>query len=291
MVKTLLLLTTNSLSIIPRASSLARCHPSSRCVAITEQQNEVGDESTEAPAGEQFASEEKRNESSYKKNYTYEDWLREQAEEQARQARKSSAPNLAVSTMPAFASLEDVIRYFLYEESGLILDAGADKVESSLLVHNLESVAIGKSAIALTTRKQQGFSGEVVVASIASLPFKENAFVRCVCSKGLEILSNTIEVTNALVELSRVCKTTIVALRRYGDSVVHKVIYTRMFVDRMVKGVGIHYGILRREDGDFVIYLLSKSLQSAQSLAMEYAGESVSQKLVGKSRAKRLERD
>ncbi len=172
----------------------------------------------------------------------------------------------------------------------MILDAGADKVESSLLSHNLESVAIGRSVIAMTTRKQEGFSGEVIVASITSLPFKENAFVRCVCSKGLEMLSNTLEVTNALVELSRVCKTTIVALRRYGDSIVHKVIFTRMFVDRLVKGVGIHYGILRREDGDFVIYLLSKSLQSPQSLAMEYAGESISQKLVGRARAKQLDK-
>jgi hypothetical protein len=199
-------------------------------------------------------------------------------------------PNLAVSSLPAFASLEDVIRYFLYEEAGLILDAGADKVESSLLSHNMESVAIGRSEIALTTRRQEGFSGELVVATISSLPFRENAFVRCVCSKGLESLSNTLEVTNALVELSRVCKTTIVALRRYGDSIVHKVIFTRMFVDRLVKGVGIHYGILRREDGDFVIYLLSKSLQSQQSLAMEYAGESISQKLVGRARAKQLDK-
>ena len=117
--------------------------------------------------------------------------------------RKSASPNLAVSSMPAFASLEDVLRYFLYEESGLILDAGADKLESSLIVHNLEAVAVSKSAIALTTRKSEGFSGELIVASITSLPFKENAFVRCVCSKGLESLSNTIEVTNALVELSR----------------------------------------------------------------------------------------
>lgn len=224
----------------------------------------------------------------YKKNYTYEDWLREQAEEQAKQARKAAGPNLAVSSMPAFASLEDVLRYFLYEESGLILDAGADKLESSLIVHNLESVAISRSVIALTTRKSEGFSGEVIVASITSLPFKENAFVRCVCSKGLESLSNTLEVTNALIELSRACKTTIVTLRRYGDSIVHRVIFTRMFVDRLVKGVGIHYGILRREDGDFVIYLLSKGLQSQQSLAMEYAGESVSQKLVGRARAKQL---
>ena len=226
----------------------------------------------------------------YKKNYTYEDWLREQAEEQSRQARKSASPNLAVSSMPAFASLEDVLRYFLYEESGLILDAGADKLESSLIVHNLESVAISKSAIALTTRKANGFSGELVVASITSLPFRENAFVRCVCSKGLESLSNTLEVTNAIVELSRACKTTIVTLRRYGDSIVHRVIFTRMFVDRLVKGVGIHYGILRREDGDFVIYLLSKGLQSQQSLAMEYAGESVSQKLVGRARAKQSQK-
>ncbi len=226
----------------------------------------------------------------YKKNYTYEDWLREQAEEAQREARKAASPNLAVSSMPAFASLEDVIRVlFLYEESGLILDAGADKLESSLIVHNLESVAISKSTVALNTRKSEGFSGEVIVASITSLPFKENAFVRCVCSKGLEGLSNTIEVTNAIVELSRACKTTIVTLRRYGDSIVHRVIFTRMFVDRLVKGVGIHYGILRREDGDFVIYLLSKGLQSQQSLAMEYAGESVSQKLVGRARAKQVE--
>jgi hypothetical protein len=228
---------------------------------------------------------------SYKKNYTYEDWLREQAEEQARQARKAAGPNLAVSSMPAFASLEDVLRYFLYEESGLILDAGADKLESSLIVHNLESVAISKSIIALTTRKAEGFSGEIIVASITSLPFKENAFVRCVCSKGLESLSNTIEVTNALVELSRVSKTTIVTLRRYVDSIVHRVIFTRMFVDRLVKGVGIHYGILRREDGDFVIYLLSKGLQSQQSLAMEYAGEGVSQKVVGRAKAKQVRKD
>jgi len=225
----------------------------------------------------------------YKKNYTYEDWLREQAEEAQREARKSASPNLAVSSMPAFASLEDVLRYFLYEESGLILDAGADKLESSLIVHNLESVAINKSVIALTTRKSEGFSGELLVASITSLPFRENSFVRCVCSKGLEGLTNTIEVTNALVELSRACKTTIVTLRRYGDSIVHRVIFTRMFVDRLVKGVGIHYGILRREDGDFVIYLLSKGLQSQQSLAMEYAGESVSQKLVGRAKAKQVE--
>ncbi|MDG6907498.1 MAG: class I SAM-dependent methyltransferase [Nitrososphaerota archaeon] len=227
---------------------------------------------------------------SYKKNYTYEDYLREQAEEAQHEARKSASPNLAVSSMPAFASLEDVLRYFLYEEAGLILDAGADKLESSLIIHNLESVAISKSMIALTTRKSDGFSGEVIVASITSLPFKENAFVRCVCSKGLEGLSNTIEVTNALVELSRACKTTIVTLRRYGDSIVHRVIFTRMFVDRLVKGVGIHYGILRREDGDFVIYLLSKGLQSQQSLAMEYAGESISQKLVGRAKAKQVER-
>ncbi|HVB12656.1 MAG TPA: hypothetical protein VNE86_05945 [Nitrososphaerales archaeon] len=225
----------------------------------------------------------------YKKNYTYEDWLREQAEEAQREARKSASPNLAVSSMPAFASLEDVLRYFLYEESGLILDAGADKLESSLIVHNLESVAINKSVIALTTRKSEGFSGELLIASITSLPFRENSFVRCVCSKGLEGLTNTIEVTNALVELSRACKTTIVTLRRYGDSIVHRVIFTRMFVDRLVKGVGIHYGILRREDGDFVIYLLSKGLQSQQSLAMEYAGESVSQKLVGRAKAKQVE--
>lgn len=224
----------------------------------------------------------------YKKNYTYEDWLREQAEEQRKQARKTG-PNLAVSSMPSFASLEDVLRYFLYEEAGMILDAGADKLESSLILHNVESVAIGRSVISLTTRKAQGFTGEVIVAAITSLPFKENAFVRCVCSKGLETLTNTMEVTNALVELSRACKTTIVTLRRYGDSLVHRVIFTRMFVDRLVKGVGIHYGILRREDGDFVIYLLSKGLQSQQSLAMEYAGESVSQKLVGRAKAKQID--
>lgn len=259
-------------------------------MATSQQEDEVGSAGQES-SGEYGPSEERPQESSpssggYKKNYTYEDWLREQAEEQARQAKKAAGPNLAVSQMPAFASLEDVLRYFLYEESGLILDAGADKLESSLIVHNLESVAISKSLIALTTKKAGGFSGEVVVASITSLPFRENAFVRCVCSKGLESLSNTIEVTNALVELSRSCKTTIVTLRRYGDSIVHRVIFTRMFVDRLVKGVGIHYGILRREDGDFVIYLLSKGLQSQQSLAMEYAGESVSQKVVGRARAK-----
>ncbi|MDG6997721.1 MAG: hypothetical protein JRN15_01245 [Nitrososphaerota archaeon] len=236
-----------------------------------------------------MASEPKPDESqrqAYKKNYTYEDWLREQAEEAQREARKNSSPNLAVSSMPAFASLEDVLRYFLYEEAGLILDAGADKLESSLILHNMESVAISKSPISLTTRKSEGFSGEVIVASITSLPFRENAFVRCVCSKGLEGLANTIQVTNALVELSRACKTTVVTLRRYGDSIVHRVIFTRMFVDRLVKGIGIHYGILRREDGDFVIYLLSKGLQSQQSLAMEYAGESMSQKLVGRAKAK-----
>ena len=237
-----------------------------------------------------FSETSTQGSSSYKKNYTYEDWLREQQEEATKKAQANRSPNLAVSSMPAFASLEDVIRYFLYEESGMILDAGADKLESSLIKYNLESVAINKSIIGLTTRKEAGFAGEMIVASITSLPFKENAFVRCVCSKGLESLSNTIEVTNALVELSRVCKTTIVTLRRYGDSIVHRVIFTRMFVDRLVKGVGIHYGILRREDGDFVIYLLSKSLQSAQSLAMEYAGESISQKLVGRARARQLEK-
>jgi hypothetical protein len=253
-------------------------------------QSERNQESTDS--GEQVQSEPTQNtsDSSYKKNYTYEDWLREQQEEAMRKAQASRSPNLAVSSMPAFASLEDVIRYFLYEESGLILDAGADKLESSLIVHNLESVAIDKSIIALTTRKQKGFVGELVVASITSLPFKEDAFVRCVCSKGLESLSNSMEVTNALVDLSRVCKTTIVTLRRYGDSIVHRVIFTRMFVDRLVKGIGIHYGILKREDGDFVIYLLSKSLQSPQSLAMEYAGESISQKTVGRAKAKQLDK-
>ncbi len=213
--------------------------------------------------------------------------MREQAEEAAREARKTG-PNLAVSSMPSFASLEDVLRYFLYEESGLILDAGADKLESSLIVHNVETVAINRSLIALTTRKSEGFSGELVVASITYLPFRENSFVKCVCSKGLENLSNTMEVTNALVDLSRACKTTIVTLRRYGDSILHRVIFTRMFVDRLVKGVGIHYGILKREDGDFVIYLLSKGLQSQQSLAMEYAGESISQKVVGRAKAKQI---
>jgi hypothetical protein len=237
----------------------------------------------------QVAAEEQQKSSSsdYKKNYTYEDWLREQQEEEVKKSReKAGAPNLAVSSMPAFASLEDVLRYFLYEESGIILDAGADKLEESLILHNMECVRIGPSPIALNTGRQQGFAGEVVVASIAYLPFRENSFVRCVSSKGLESLSNTVEVTNALVELSRVCKTTIITLRRYGDSIVHKVIFTRMFVDRLVKGVGIHYGILRREDGDFVIYLLSKGLSSPQSLAMEYAGEAISQKLVGRAKAK-----
>lgn len=226
--------------------------------------------------------------SSYKKNYTYEDYLREQQAEAARNARAKS--NLAVSSMPAFSSLEDVLRYFLYEESGIILDAGADKLEESLIAHNQECVAINKSMIALNVRKQAGFAGEVIVASIGSLPFKENAFVRCVSSKGLENLSNTMEVTNALVELSRVSKTTIITLRRYGESIVHRVIFTRMFVDRLVKGVGIHYGILRREDGDFVIYLLSKGMTSQQSLAMEYAGESIAQKMVGRTRAKQIDR-
>jgi hypothetical protein len=251
--------------------------------------SEEDQERTDAETAPRSAQAQPQSSTSYKKNYTYEDWLREQAEEAQREARKAASPNLAVSSMPAFASLEDVLRYFLYEESGLILDAGADKLESSLIVHNLEAVAINKSVVALTTRKSEGFSGELIVATITSLPFKENAFVRCVCSKGLEGLSNTIEVTNALVELSRACKTTIVTLRRYGDSIVHRVIFTRMFVDRLVKGVGIHYGILRREDGDFVIYLLSKGLQSQQSLAMEYAGESVAQKLVGRARAKQVE--
>ncbi len=192
--------------------------------------------------------------------------------------------------MPAFASLEDVLRYFLYEESGIILDAGADKLEESLILHNVECVRIGLSAIALNARKQSGFAGELVIASIVNLPFRENSYVRCVCSKGLETLSNTVEVTNALVELSRVCKTTIITLRQYGDSILHRVIFTRMFVDRLVKGIGIHYGILRREDGDFVIYLLSKELQSPQSLAMEYAGEAISQKLVGRAKAKQLQK-
>ena len=136
--------------------------------------------------------------------------------------------------MPAFASLEDVLRYFLYEESGIILDAGADKLEESLILHNVECIAIGGSPNALTTRREKGFAGELVVAAITTLPFKENAFVRCVSSKGLENLSNTVEVTNALVELSRVCKTTIITIRRYGDTIVHRVIFTRMFVDRLV---------------------------------------------------------
>jgi hypothetical protein len=225
--------------------------------------------------------------SSYKKNYTYEDWLREQQEEEIRKSRaKFGAPNLAVSSLPAFASLEDVLRYFLYEESGMILDAGADKLEESLILNYMECVAIARNTVELTTRKSKGFAGEVIVASITSLPFKEDSFVRCLSSRGLENCSNTVEVTNALLELSRVCKTTIITLRRYGDSIVHRVIFTRMFVDRLVKGVGIHYGILRREDGDFLIYLLSKSLQSPQSLAMEYAGEAISQKLVGRAKAK-----
>jgi hypothetical protein len=227
------------------------------------------------------------NSSAYKKNYTYEDWLREQQEEEIKKARdKAGAPNLAVSSLPAFASLEDVLRYFLYEESGVILDAGADKLEESLILHNIECVRIGASSGALNARMQNGLVGEVVVAPITSLPFKDDSFVRCVCSKGLESLSNTVEVTNALVELSRVCKTTIITLRQYGDSILHRVIFTRMFVDRLVKGIGIHYGILRREDGDFVIYLLSKELQSPQSLAMEYAGEAVSQKVVGRAKVK-----
>jgi hypothetical protein len=229
---------------------------------------------------------------SYKRNYTYEDWLREQREEELRASRaKASASNLVVSSLPAFASLEDVLRYFLYEESGIILDAGADTLEESLIKNNLECVAINKSLITLMTRKANGFAGELLVASITFLPFKEDAFVRCVSSKGLESLLNTVEVTNALVELSRVCKTTVITLRRYSDTIIHRVIFTRMFVDRLVKGIGIHYGILRREDGDFIIYLLSKSLQSAQSLAMEYAGESVSQRLVGRTKAKQLEKN
>jgi hypothetical protein len=227
--------------------------------------------------------------SDYKKNYTYEDWLREQQEEEIKKSReKAGPPNLAVSSMPAFASLEDVLRYFLYEESGVILDAGADKLEESLILHNVECVRIGISFSALNARRQNGFAGELIVAAVTTLPFKEDSFVRCVCSKGLESLSNTVEVTNALVELSRVCKTTIITLRQYGDSIVHRVIFTRMFVDRLVKGVGIHYGILRREDGDFVIYLLSKELQSPQSLAMEYAGEAVSQRVVGRTRVRQL---
>jgi hypothetical protein len=251
------------------------------------EQNEADQEST--PQGSQ--TEPSPSEGGYKKNYTYEDWLREQQEEEAKKAReRTGAPNLAVSSMPAFASLEDVLRYFLYEESGAILDAGADKLEESLIRHNIECVAVDKSLVGLTTRKANGFAGEVIVAAITHLPFKENSFVRCVSSKGLERLSNTIEVTNSLVELSRVCKTTIITLRRYGDTLVHRVIFTRMFVDRLVKGVGIHYGILKREDGDFVIYLLSKELQSQQSLAMEYAGESVSQKVVGRAKAKQLDR-
>jgi hypothetical protein len=217
--------------------------------------------------------------------------LREQQEEELKRAReKMGAPNLAVSSMPAFASLEDVLRYFLYEESGTILDAGADKLEESLILHNVECIRIGPSAISLNSRKQNGFAGECIVASITSLPFREDSFVRCVCSKGLEGLSNTVEVTNALIELSRVCKTTIITLRQYGDSIVHRVIFTRMFVDRLVKGIGIHYGILRREDGDFVIYLISKELQSPQSLAMEYAGEAVSQKVVGRAKVKQLQK-
>lgn len=253
-------------------------------------QNEESQENPANSTHESDVGETSSGQSSYKKNYTYEDWLREQQEEEARKAReKAGVPNLAVSSMPAFASLEDVLRYFLYEESGPILDAGADKLEESLIMHNLDCVAVNKSLIALNTRKEKGFAGEVLVAVITHLPFKENSFVRCVSSKGLEALSNTIEVTNALVELSRVCKTTIITLRRYGDTLVHRVIFTRMFVDRLVKGIGIHYGILRREDGDFVIYLLSKELQSQQSLAMEYAGESVSQKVVGRARAKQLD--
>jgi hypothetical protein len=234
-----------------------------------------------------IGANETESSSSYKKNYTYEDWLREQQEEEIRKSRaKFGAPNLAVSSLPAFASLEDVLRYFLYEESGTILDAGADKLEESLILNYMECVAIARNTVELTTRKSKGFAGEVVVASITSLPFKEDSFVRCLSSRGLVSCSNTVEVTNALLELSRVCKTTIITLRRYGDSIVHRVIFTRMFVDRLVKGVGIHYGILRREDGDFLIYLLSKSLQSPQSLAMEYAGEAMSQKLVGRARAK-----
>ncbi len=242
---------------------------------------------TENEQATQTETQEVQRDQGFRKNYTYEDWLREQQEEAARQAReKRGAPNLAVSSMPAFASLEDVIRYFLYEESGLILDAGADKLESSLILHNMDSIAIHRSIVNLMTRKKDGFAGEVIVATLTSLPFRENVFVKCVCSKGLESLSNTAQVTNALVELSRASKTTIVTLKRYGDSIVHKVIFTRMFVDRLVKGVGIHYGILRREDGDFVIYLLSKEMPSQQSLAMEYAGESMSQKLVGRAKAK-----
>jgi hypothetical protein len=240
---------------------------------------------TKTTSAAQETAERPRGEEPFRKNYTYEDWLREQ---QAEARAKVGAPNLAVSSMPSFSSLEDVLRYFLYEESGAILDAGADKLEESLISRNLDCVAINRSVIALTTRKQQGFAGEIVVATIGALPFRENAFVRCVSSKGLEILSNTVEVTNALVELSRVSKTTIITLRRYGQSLVHKVIFTRMFVDRLVKGVGIHYGILRREDGDFVIYLLSKGMQSQQSLAMEYAGESIAQRLVGRTKAKQM---
>ncbi len=243
------------------------------------------------PQQQQQQEQQEQKQETYKKNYTYEDWLREQQEEAAREAKAKLGPaNLAVSSMPSFSSLEDVLRYFLYEEAGAILDAGADKLEESLISKNVECVAIGKSMIALTTRKHSGFVGEVIVASIQALPFKDDAFVRCVSSKGLESLSNTIDVTNALVELSRVSKTTIVTLRRYSQSLVHKVVFTRMFVDRMVKGVGIHYGILRREDGDFVIYLLSKSLQSQQSLAMEYAGESISQRLVGRARARQIDK-
>jgi ubiquinone/menaquinone biosynthesis C-methylase UbiE len=192
--------------------------------------------------------------------------------------------------MPGFASLEDVLRYFLFEEPGAILDAGADALETSLVFKNSSTVVIDRSKFALNERKMKGFPGEVILASITALPFRSNAFVKCICSKGLEALSNTSEVTNAILELSRACKTTIVTLRRYTESVVHRVLFTRVFVDRAVKGVGIHYGILRREDGDFVIYLLSRGMQSPKPFAMEYSGVSTQDaRRMGRVRAKRLE--
>jgi hypothetical protein len=197
---------------------------------------------------------------------------------------------LAVSSMPSFTSLEDVLRYFLFEEDGAILDAGADALEASLLSKRSSTVAISKSMLTLNARRKSGFLGEMVLASITALPFKPGAFVKCVCSKGLEALSNTSEVTNAILELSNASKTTIVTLRKYVESIVHRVLFTRMFVDRAVKGIGIHYGILRREDGDFVIYLISRSMQSPKPFAMEYSGiSSMEAKRIGRVKAKKLE--
>jgi len=104
----------------------------------------------------------------------------------------------------------DLLRNFIVNSNGSILDAGCGCREPFIVANKEDSVALDFTKSVLKTLKGSSFRGRLVLGSVVYLPFKDKCFEKAVCSEVVPHLPTFAYAETCIRELERVSKSFLV---------------------------------------------------------------------------------